>query len=223
MMTKRILFILLFLFFSVFAFSQNKDFGMWYGISADKKLTDKIKAELSASVRTFNDASKIEEAFFEGGIQYKFSKYFSIGGAYRISKNIEDDDSYYFRHKFFLDMNGSYSVGDFSFSGRFRFQERYKTYIENSEDEKPDSHSRIKLKTLYNIPSFPINPYISAEIFCPVFNDPERTIDKERFTGGIEYKISKKQSFELEYIFQRDYLPHLKDENIVSVNYDINF
>jgi len=223
MMIKRTLLLLFFSFLSLIAFPQDKDFGVWYGVSADTKLTGKIKIELSTSVRTFEDASKIEEAFLQGGLKYKFNKYFSMAGSYRITENIEDDNSYYFRHKLFLDMNGSYSVGNFSFSGRVRLQELFKTYIEDENDKKPDSHGRVKLKTLYNIPSFPVNPYISAEIFCPVFNNPERTVDKERFTGGIEYKISKIHSFTLEYVFQRDYLPHLEDENIISVNYNINF
>lgn len=223
MMIKRVLFLFAFVFLTLSVFSQDKDFGIWYGVSAGHKLTDRLKIELSTCVRTFDDASRIEEAFLEGGIDYKLNKYLSIAGSYRITDNVEDDDSYYFRHKLFLDLKGSLSLGDFSFSGRFRFQERFKTYIKDDEDKIPDSHGRLRLKTLYNIPSFPVNPYVSAELFCPMFKNSDRVIDKERFAGGIEFNIAKKHSVELEYIFQRDYFPDMEEESIISVNYDIKF
>jgi hypothetical protein len=223
MMTRKGSFLLFFSFLTLIAFSQEKDFGIWYGVSADHKLTDKLKIGLSASVRTFDNAAKVEEGFMEGGLEYRLNKYLSIAGSYRLSDNIEDDNSYYFRHKLFFDLKGSYSLGDFSFTGRFRFQERFKTYIEDNEDEIPDSHGRIRLKALYNVPSFPVNPFVSAEFFCPMFKSSDRVVDKNRLMGGIEYNISKRQTIELEYIHQRDYLPHMADENIISVNYNFKF
>jgi hypothetical protein len=223
MMIRKSILLLLLSFLTLTASSQDKDFGIWYEVSAGHKLTDKLKIDLSASVRTFNNAAKIEEGFVEGGLEYRFSKYLSAAGSYRLSNNIEDDNSYYFRHKLFLDLKGSYKLGDFSFTGRLRFQERFKTYIEDDEDEIPDSHTRIKLGALYNIPSFPVNPFISVEFFCPVFTSSEKAVDKNRFMGGIEYNISKKHTIELEYIHQRDYLPHMSDENIISVSYDFKF
>lgn len=203
------------------AFGQDKDFGIWYGISAEHKLTEKVVVDLSTNIRTFNNAAKIEEAFLEGGIAYSFSKRLAIAGSYRLSKNIENNNSYYYQHKMFLDFKGNVPLGDFSFSGRLRFQTRTKTYIKDENDKYPDYTGRIKLKAVYKTPAFPVNPYVYVESFCPMFSDKTRTIEKNRFGAGLEFKIAKHHSIEAEYIFQRDYLPHLSDMNIISINYNI--
>lgn len=203
--------------------AQEKDFGIWYSVSAEYGITKKLELDFSTTVRTFGKASKIEEMFLEGGLTYKFNKFVSVTGSYRITENIEDDDSYHLRHKWFFDVKGFLPVGDFTFTGRFRFQKRYKTFFEDENDKIPVTHFRYKLKLDYDSPSFPLNPYISAEIFCPMFNDPKRVIDKKWFTAGLELKITNKHSVEGEYIFIRDYLPKLRDLHLISVSYNIKF
>jgi hypothetical protein len=210
-------------FLSVIAFSQEKDFGIWYGVSAEKKLNKKLELGLSSNIRTFNNASKIEESFIEGGITYNINKKFSAGFSYRFSDKVEDNNSYYFQHKVFLDLKGSLPAGPINFIGRFRIQMRTKTYIEDDNDNSPDYTGRIKLKAVYNTKTFPIDPYIYAESFCPMLSDKSGKIDKNRFAVGLELRITKHHSVAAEYIFQRDYLPHISDINIISFNYNIKF
>jgi len=224
MMTSKKCFTVLFLVVLPYAgFSQNKDFGIWYGISAEHKLAKKLELDLSANIRTFSNASKIEEAFLEGGLTYNLKKHLSVAGSYRLSKNIENNNSLYFQHKMFLDLKGSLPLGKLNFTGRLRFQARTKTYITSESDKFPDYTGRIKLKALYKTQTFPVDPYIYAETFCPMFSDKSGTIGKNRFATGIEISILKKHSVDFEYIFQRDYQPHLSDINILSVNYNIKF
>jgi hypothetical protein len=223
MMIKKCSTVLFLLVLPFSVFSQNKDFGIWYGISAEHKLAKKIELDLSANIRTFSNASKIEEAFLEGGVTYNLKKHLSVAGSYRLSKNIENNNSLYFQHKMMLDFKGSMPLGKFNFSCRLRFQTRTKTYITSESDKFPDYTGRIKFKALYKTQTFPVNPYIYAETFCPMFSDKSGTIGKNRFAAGIEISILKKHSVDLEYIFQRDYQPHLSDLNILSLNYDIKF
>ena len=186
----------------------------------------KVDLDFSTNVRTFENASKIEEAFLEGGAAFSFNKYFGASGSYRLTKNLEDDNSYYYLHKFFLELKGKVPVNNFTFLGSFRFQTRSKTYIEEVGDEDLDFAGKLKLKAVYKTPTFPVNPYIYSEVFLPLFaeksSSPE-TVGKVRYSAGLELKITKKQSVELEYIYQRDYLPHLSDINIISLNYNLKF
>ncbi len=223
MMIRKIILVLFLSALAINLYPQKKDLGIWYGISAEHKFSKKLELDLSSCLRTFDNASGIEEGFLEAGLQYKITGFLSGSASYRITENIEDDDSYHLRHKWFVDLKGSLEPGDFAFSLRLRFQERYKTYFEDENDKLPDSHLRARLKAEYDIPSFRINPYVSAELFCPVFRDPGRTIDKSRVGAGFEYNINKKQSIETEYIFQRDFLPKLRDLHIISVNYNFIF
>jgi len=98
---------------------------------------DKIKNDF------VNKASKIDEAFIEGGLDYNFSKHLSIAGSYRLTKKIENNNSYYFQHKEFVDFKGNLTPGNFSFSARLRLQIRTKTYIKDENDTHPDYTGRI--------------------------------------------------------------------------------
>lgn len=221
-MIRKLKFVLFFLFLSAAVLAQDKDFGIWYGVSAEHKLNKKLDLDISTDVRTFENASKIDEAFLEAGLNFDFNKYFSAEGSYRLTKSIEKDDSYYYQHKFFLDLKGKIPVNRFTFSSSLRFQSRTKTYIEDSEDENADYQGKVKIKAVYRTVSFPVDPYIYSEAFIPLFSD-KTGVGKVRYSAGFDFKIAKKHSIQLEYIYQRDYLPHLSDINIISVNYNIKF
>lgn len=223
MTIKKVLILLVLLFLVPEVYSQDDDFGIWYGLSAEHKIFKDLKLELTGNVRTFKNASKVDELFLEAGLSYKFNKYLAAGASYRFGEYFEDDDSFHARHKWFIDIRGFLPAGDLTLSARFRFQERYRTYFEDEEDKLPVSHGRYRLKAQYNIPSFPVNPYVAAEIFCPMFTKTTRKIDKDRFMAGLEYNITKKHSVDLEYMFQRDFLPHINDINVISVGYNFNF
>jgi len=223
MMTRKWCIILFSFLLPVVASAQKKDFGIWYEFSAEHKLTKKLQVDLSTNVRTFNKASKIDEAFLEGGLDYSFSKYLSVEGSYRLTKKVENNNKYYFQHKVFADIKGNLPLGNFRFIGRLRFQTRTKTYIQDEIDKYPDYTGQIKLKVIYKTPTFPVDPYIYVESFRPMFSEKSGTVGKNRFSAGMELKITKQHSVEIEYIFQRDFQPHISDINIISVNYNIKF
>jgi len=223
MMIRRYCVILLCAFLPLIAYSQVKDFGIWYGVSSGIKLSKKVDLDVSAEIRTFENASRMEEAFLEGGATWNFSKYIGASGSYRITKNLEDDNSYYFQHKIYLALKGKLPVNNFTFTGTLRIQTRSKTYIEDVDDEDLDYTGKVKLKAIYKSPAFFLNPYIYSEAFLPVFSDQSESVSKVRFSAGIELKITKVHSVELGYIYQRDYTPRLSDLNIISLNYYISF
>jgi hypothetical protein len=211
------------LFLPAASHAQEKDFGIWYGISAEHKFSKKLELDLLTNVRTFNNAKKIDEAFLEGGITYNLSKRLEIAGSYRLSKNIEDNELYYFQHKLFFDLKGNVPLRNLNVSCRLRFEEKTKTYLKDENADHPYYTGRIKIKAVYKTPTFPLNPYIYIESFFPMFSENSGTIGKNRFSAGLDLNIVKHHSLELEYIFQRDYHPHLSDLNILSLNYDIKF
>jgi len=223
MMIKRGLLPLVLSIFTTVIYSQEKDFGIWYGVTAKHAIIKNLDLEISAVIRTFENAKKIEQEFLEGGLDYKFTDYFSAAGSYRLTNNYEDDLKYHLQHKLFLDLKGSLKIADLSLAGRFRFQARYKTFFEDVDDKIPDYTIRLRFKATYRTPSFPLNPYIYAETFLPLNDDSDKVIGKNRFGTGLEFSIAKRHSVEVEYLFQRDFLPNRLDENIISVNYSIKF
>jgi hypothetical protein len=223
MMIRRIAIVLLIFLFTGSCFAQDADFGIWAGVNISHRLSKKIDIDLSGCVRTFNNTSQIEQSFLEGGLQYTFGKYLSVSGSYRLTSSLEDDSKYYFRHKIFLDLKTGLPLGNFSISGRARIQRTTKTYIENDADLESDYTFRFKLKAAYNIPSFPLKPYIYCEPFIPVNSGSGFEIGKNRLSAGVLLQITAGSSLETEYIFQRDYQPKLADEHIISINYKLKF
>lgn len=223
MMTKKALWLLMLLSASQISFSQEDDFGIWFSATTELKLVKNLDLNFDVNLRTYDDASKIEEAFFDIGLTYKFNEYLLAAASYRFTEYNEKNDTFYPRHKWFADIKGKMPLGDFDISARLRFEQRYKTYFKDENDKEPQEHLRIKPKVLYDIPSFPVNPYVLTELFFPVFNENKKDLDKVRYTAGFEYNLSKKHSIELDYTFQRDYYPKLADMHIISVNYNLKF
>jgi hypothetical protein len=220
---RIILLAFFFVIISRSSFSQDHDFGIWYAINTEASITKKLELDVSAMIRTFTNASKTEQFFLEAGTSYKFSKYISVAGSYRLSNMLEDDDQYHVRHKFLTDLKGTIPLSDFSFSARLRLQMQSRTYIEDVGDDASNFTGRFRVKCLYNIPKFPVNPYVCIETFSSLFEESEKIIGKERFTAGFEYKIIKKHSIEAEYIFERDFIPKIADISIIAINYNVKF
>lgn len=223
MMTiRRLLTVLLpVFFFFQNSFSQEKDFGIWYSFNAEMELAKKLEIDFWGNLRTFRNASKIEEGFGEAGLTYKILKNLSIGGKYRFTMRLEDDDIYHPRHKWIGDLKARTDLGNIELSGRVRLQRQDKTYFEDADDEIPDYYTRLRLKTEYKTPSFPVNPFVSFETFSRVFEEADMTIEKYRLEIGFEYKIGKKHLAELKYLFQRDHQPRLSDISIIELAYNL--
>jgi hypothetical protein len=221
-MIKRISAALIAAIITISLSAQDKDFGIWYGANINKGITNKLDLDVSAMVRTFEKASKVDQGFLEAGLGYKINKHLDAALSYRLTSSLEDDLKYHFQHKVFLDLKGDVKLSNFSFSGRFRFQTRVKTYLEYVSDKYPDYTGRLKLKAMFRTPSFPLNPYVYCESFYPMFADSERLMGKNRLSFGFIYKISKLHSIDFGYIYQRDYLPKISDKNIISIEYNLN-
>ena len=223
MKSRTISLLILFILFSKSVLSESTDFGIWYKLDVKYSLTKKLEVDLSPMIRTFRNGSKIENAFLEAGVSYDLLKYLTIAGAYRFNITLENDGALHNRYKWIGDIKGTGEVGRFEFSGRFRFQRQDKTYFEDTNDKIPDYYGRIKIKTEYKTPSFPINPNISFETFSRMFEAVEKRVDKYRIGLGFEYSLNKKNSFEVEYMYEWDYFPQVKRMNLVVLTYDLKF
>jgi hypothetical protein len=223
MIERKIICLLLFVLIAGTSYSQPDDFGIWFGLDAKHKLIKNLDVEISGCLRTFDNSSRIEQSFVEGGLEYDFTKHLSVAGSYRLVSKLENDSRYYYRHKLFLDLKASSPAGRFTLSARARFQRAAKTFIEDEEDLLARYYTRLKLKALFRTPSFPLNPYIYGEGFAPVSNSSGFNISKYRLAAGTAFKITGKVGVETEYIFQRQYQPHLSNEHILSVSLNFKF
>ncbi|HOO99106.1 MAG TPA: DUF2490 domain-containing protein [Bacteroidales bacterium] len=202
---------------------NDKDFGIWYKFNTTLGVSKKIDASVSTEFRTFRNAGTLEEGLIEAGAGYELTKFLSAGASYRFSLVKENDSEYHPEHKLFIETRASAKPGDFTLQARFKYQIRFKTYFEEVIDKIPDHNLRVRLKTTYRTPSFPVNPWVFAETFIPTYPESEKFVGILRLGTGIEYVISKKHSIDLSYVFRRDYIPDIYDENILSIEYNLDF
>jgi hypothetical protein len=222
-MNKRYFLLVLILCASGIASAQDDDFGIWYGVTVKHHLVKKLDVEFTGSIRTFNNASQINESFLEGFVEYSFNKYLSTAGAYRFINALENDDKYHFRHRISLEVKGAVPVGRFTFSARAKFQRTELTYLKDAESVTAKYYGRLKVKGSYDIHSLPLTVYSYDEPFVPMFTGSAFKIERNRIAAGVGLKISRKSAVELEYIFQRDYKKHISDIDILSLSYTLKF
>ncbi len=223
MRIKYILCCFIFLSTAGAAYCQENDFGIWYELNAEKSFSKKFDLSPTAVIRTFDNASKIEQAYLELGATYNINKYLSAAGSYRIIDFYENDNQFHIRHKWFADLKSSLPVTNFVFSLRLRYEIQMRSYYKHESDRRPEYSGRIKFRGLYKTPGFPVNPYAAIETFSPVFSNSELVVDKIRYTLGAEYKIKKRNSVSAEYLLDRDFSPHIRNMNILSLSYNLKF
>jgi len=227
-MNRFFLVSVLLLFGSQSVMAQDRDFGMWYEINGDYKIVKGLRFDLETSIRTDRNASNIKTFYLEPGLRYKFNDYFAAGIYYRFIEQEETIDKsegiyeFHPRHRWFVQLKGSLPVYRFTLSARYRFQEQFKTYIKNPEDDIPQWSNRFRLELEYDIKGIPLTPYINVEIFSPLFSSGGFMIDKWRYTAGAEYTVNKMHTFGLEYIFDTSKVTKPPYNHIICLKYGIS-
>ena len=148
----------------------------------------------------------------------------SVGHEYNI-----DHDYWVIRNRFYATISGEYKVGRFEFGLRERLQytrtssatvneTKYRydlgmdpilstednEWIVTTEPEFKDAKHNLSLRSRlsvkYDIPNCKINPFASVELYTRL--DEWKGYDKLRYRIGGSYKINKKNSISLYYLYQ---------------------
>ena len=228
MMNRLLLVSVLLLLSSIVLTAQKTDFGMWYEANAEYDIVKGLRLDFEASIRTDQNASKIEKFYFEPGLRYKFNDYFAAGIYYRLTEQRETIDKsegiyeFHPRHRWFVQLKGSLPVNRFTLSARYRFQEQFKTYIEDPGDEIPAWAHRLRLELGYDIKGLPLAPYANVEMQSGLFSPNDILIEKWRYIVGAEYTFNKKHTVGLEYIYNvsKDSKPAYM--NVIGMTYTIS-
>lgn len=228
--------------------AADNDFGMWYSVSAEKKITKKWSAEIEAEMRTRNDARTWDRWSAGVAAKYKLTRWLNAEAAYvflndnnpeKISYHTNGDynnwrPSYWgTRHRFNVSLTGKVGFGGFEVSLRERWQYTYRPEattrrydFDNSEWEdvavrdKGSNVLRSRLQVEYNIPKSKVDPHASVELFN-AWN-----VEKVRYTVGADWKIRKKHVIGVNYIYQSingDDVDNDPNSNIVSLSYKFKF
>ena len=200
-------------------YAQSDHFGVWTDITLEHKINKKLGVAFDAEYRTTDGLSQSDRISGTLEAEYRLLSWLKASGGYSLIYNWNDyeitkkgnivSDYWQLRHRFFVSLTGSLSWNRFKFSLRERWQYTYRpenTVTKHDEDGdlKPDeiikgkgkNVLRSRLKVEYDIKGIPVTPFASYELHY------SSELDKNRWIAGGEYKINKKNSIELYYLYQ---------------------
>ena len=213
------------------ASAQSDDFGMWYELGAEKKLSQKWSLGFEGEFRTRNN-SKTADRWSAGlSADYKIVKGLKASVGYNLLYDNNPEEltfnnsgdlkkwtpSYWgVRHRLNVGLTGSVDWGRFSFSLRERWQYTYRPeaqdkkyaftydaddYLSGYTLESVKGKGKSLLRSRLQV-SYDI-PHSKFDPFANVemFND-KSGIAKMRYQLGVDYKLKKKHVFSLTYRFQ---------------------
>ena len=170
-----------------------------------------------------------------------------IDGNEFINYNI-DHDYWVIRNRFYATISGEYKVGRFEFGLRERLQytrtssatvneTKYRydlgqdvlstddnQWTETTEPEFKDAKHNLSLRSRlsvkYDIPNCKVNPFASVELYTRL--DEWKGYDKLRMRIGGSYKINKKNSISLYYLFQDSHDDDEPTGHAIGLEYSID-
>ena len=229
-------------------FAQSDDFGIWYELGAEKKLSPKWNIGIEGEFRTRNNSRTADRWNAGLSAEYKIIKGLKVSAGYTLlyNNNKEELDlksdglrpnkwtpSYWgVRHRTNVSLSGNVDVGRLNIALRERWQY---TYRPKAEEKKYDFDNeewrsvkgkgknvlRSRLQLSYDIPHWKFDPTASAEMF----ND-KSGIAKMRYQVGVDYKYKKKHVFGLTYLYQdvnADDDDNEVNSHIVGLSYKYKF
>ncbi len=200
--------VLLLLFIQLFInalTAQNNDFEIWSGIGVKKKISDRISAVFTEEVRFNDNATSVDKFFSDIGILYKLTYKLKIGTYYRFIKTRELNANYHNQHRYYFDLIYTERKNRLKISNRLRFQSKYNNIYGDATGFVPSNYFRNKISAEYDIKNSKITPNLSVELYYKTTGKNKNQFNKVRFTGGLEYKLSKKSRVGVFYRIQNSF------------------
>jgi hypothetical protein len=185
--------------------AQDSDFGLWTSVGLSKHLK-KIELATTAEMRSGFNNFKMSRLSIETEAAFKLNKYLKAGASYQLMDYYDQKYAdYQLRNRFGLFVQGKLKTGNFILTLREMYQLTTKDATDrvkaNGETDtytiNPETVWRNKLKIKYDIPSFRVTPYISAETWFQLSSGAAAEFTKMRFTAGLEYKINKRNHIDV--------------------------
>jgi len=189
----------------------DNTWGTWTSIKFQKKLDRGFKLFISPEIRT--SKQQIDKYIVQTGFSYKLNKNFSTSAIYRFTSEQKKKGPHNYG-RIGLDVKGQAKMGRFKPQLRIRY-----TNIVDSDDDESTRYFRYKGGVDYNIKKSSFSPFAYAEAFQKLNGIG---LTKWRYSLGTEYKINKKNLFDISYRLDNFISKDLR-RHIVNTTYTHKF
>ncbi len=171
----------------------DTDGQIWLAAAVEGSPVKRLSLQFDQQLRIDQNFSRAGEFLSTVTAEYSFTKWFRLGGGYRLA--FVKDDSYEVRHRLHADARFRLKVSRLRLIYRLRFQERF---AKNNSGETTFRHTlRNKIGMQYRF-KFGLRPYASTENFLRLAGNDGTEFRKQRFTVGAEY-VWDEHGFDLGY------------------------
>ena len=207
-------------FIPFLAWAQPADFGTWFCVAAKKKINKQFSLSLTEQFRFDENSTRLNVLYSDLGLSCKLNNYIKVTTAYRnIYKSVEYQ-VFSYRHRIYGDFDFRYSISKLELKFRTRVEREIKQTILSEKDLLPENLNRNKLTASYRINK--IEPFVSYELFIP-FSNLGAELEKERYSVGAGYKISKNISCNVFYLLQRSLMPKFNRWHVLGADLVFEF
>jgi len=184
--------------------SKPSDVELWNGIEIGKKITKKIDASFTYQLRFNKQVQRFKSTFAQFGITFPIKilhKNVKFSPNLRLTKTFDNE----FIKRPLLDVGiNLFKSKNIALGYKMRFQKDFEHFSKNEFDFDFYWRNRLTLslkqfsqhKKLKNL-----EPYLGAILFTRAYYKGSQS-DQLRFLAGINYKIKKRQSIRLGYIYR---------------------
>ncbi|MDA3891385.1 MAG: DUF2490 domain-containing protein [Salinivirgaceae bacterium] len=187
-MNNKLAFFIIFafpiVFFAQVSYGQTEDFQNWNSISVKKKINDNTSLIFEQEIRLQDNASRFKDYITVLGGRYSISKYVKFQGLYRHTLSYDPEDGQENEHRWYADVYFKYKYERLKFGYRARYQLNYQQFNVNTWH-----HLRNKLTVKYDLPKSRIVPYAQYEFYYSLNNPIQNSIDKAKYTLGLDYAL----------------------------------
>lgn len=207
----------------VFAFEPERDFGAWFSVNLQKRVTRTFSFIFNPQIRLNRNLETIDQYMLEGGGEYLLARNIRASLNYRLTRS-NRLDFYSTRHRLFLDVNFKQKFGRFGFGIRERFQSQVQDIYSSDIGKFPAWYMRTRGSVKYDT-DLAWKPYVSAEIFYRArdLGNPGNTIDQYRYETGIDYSFFRDHSLNVFYMIKRNPEDRVFTEYITGLGYSYTF
>lgn len=208
---------------SVLAFEPESDFGAWFSVNAQKRITRTFSLNFNPQVRFNRNLETVDQFMAELGGEVLLSRSFKASLNYRLTES-NRLDYYSTRHRVFLDVSFKQKFGRIGIGIRERFQSQFKDIYSSELGRYPAWYLRTRATVKYDT-DLAWKPYASAEIFYRArdLENPGNSVDQYRYEFGVDYSFTKDQTLNVFYMFKRNPEERVYNEYIAGLGYSFTF
>jgi hypothetical protein len=197
---------------SAMLYAQQEDFQGIFAFGIEKKISPSFSLSFYNEERFNQNLSELGYSFFDGGINYKIDRHWTLGANYRYIFLRNLNNEYRGRSVVYGDVSYSKSISKFSFVVRARIQTAFHPLVTNETQQNSVTYNRDRLTIRYRY-NYYIVPFVYGELFVPIDHPTHEYLDRIRYCAGFNYNFNDHLKVEVYYQISQEFNQSNKKTN----------